>query len=74
MSEHSPAALTRLLTTEEAAAYLNIKPSTLEKWRYTKAVQIPFVKIGTCVRYKTEALNEFLKAASLDSPASAERS
>ena len=42
---------TALLTTAEAAAYLNQKPSTLEQHRW-QGIGCPFVKIGRSVRYR----------------------
>lgn len=35
-----------LLTTSEAAAYLRISPSTLERYRLTGTPAIPFIKFG----------------------------
>lgn len=43
--------LDRLLTEGETANYLNISKSKLQKDR-VKGVGVPFVLIGTCVRYK----------------------
>jgi excisionase family DNA binding protein len=49
-----------LLTGKEAAAYLNIKPETLTKWRWAgkgpKAV-----KIGSAVRYRITDLEAFIE-------------
>lgn len=48
-----------LLNEKQAAAYLNIKPQTLTRWRWAgkgpKAV-----KVGGAVRYRTEALEAFI--------------
>jgi excisionase family DNA binding protein len=41
-----------LLTTEQAAEILGIKPTTLENWRCTKRVSIPYIRIGRTVRYR----------------------
>ena len=51
----------RLLTTEEAASYLNLKPETLTVWRCTKAVKLPFKKIGHAVRYSFRELQDYLE-------------
>ena len=49
-----------LLTTEEAAAYLKLKPNTLERWRSQYPHRLPFVKIGRTVKYRKEYLNAFV--------------
>lgn len=49
----------RALPQEEAAALLNLKPKTLEAWRY--AGRGPrFVKFGRLVRYRVRDLEEFM--------------
>lgn len=48
-----------LLNEKQAAAYLNIKPQTLTRWRW--AGKGPkSVKVGGAVRYRAEALEEFI--------------
>ena len=49
-----------LLTTEEAAEYLQIKPNTLEVWRSQDPGKVPFVKVGRNVRYRLEDLQAFI--------------
>lgn len=49
-----------LLTTEEAAAYLKLKPNTLERWRVQYPHRLPFVKIGRTVKYRLEDLQAFI--------------
>lgn len=51
-----------LLTTQEAAAYLNCKPQTLCNWRITKRVSLPFTRIGRLCRYRIEDLDAFIAA------------
>mgnify|MGYP006276325739 CR=1 len=51
----------RLVTTEEAAAMLGTEASTLVTWRCTKAVKVPYVKIGRSVRYRMHDLGEFIE-------------
>jgi excisionase family DNA binding protein len=51
-----------LLTTEEAAGYLNIKPQTLNNWRVTKKVHLPFIRVGRLCRYRMEDLDAFIAA------------
>jgi predicted DNA-binding transcriptional regulator AlpA len=47
--------------TEEAAAQLNVKPTTLEAWR-TRGEGPEYVKLGKAVRYSSEALENFIKS------------
>jgi len=49
-----------LLTRKEAAEYLKISLSTLDKM--TKSDQIPFYKIGDSIKYIKTEINEFLKS------------
>jgi predicted DNA-binding transcriptional regulator AlpA len=41
----------KLLTNEEAASLMGISPATLNTWRCTKRVIIPYRKVGRAVRY-----------------------
>jgi predicted DNA-binding transcriptional regulator AlpA len=56
---------TELLTREETAARLDIKPCTLDKWRARRksrrAVPLAFVKIGGRVRYRASDIEKFLQ-------------
>lgn len=56
----TPAADDQLLTPEEAAAYLGATPALLAKWRCTRLVPLPFVKLGRMVRYRLGDLREFI--------------
>lgn len=49
------------MSTVEAAAYLNVKPATLEQWRWNGRGP-RFVKIGRSVRYRKSDLDSFLEA------------
>ena len=51
--------LQRLLTYQEAADILAVKPQTLRQWVCYK--KIPFVKIGSAVRFRPEQLEEFIQ-------------
>ena len=51
---------------EEAASYLGIKPATLEIWRCTKRYEIPYLKIGRCVRYRRTDLDHWLQSRASD--------
>jgi excisionase family DNA binding protein len=50
----------RLLTENETAEYLQIKPNTLATWRSTKRYRLPFIRVGRVVRYRVEDLERFL--------------
>lgn len=47
------------LTTPEAAAYLNVKPATLEQWRWNGRGP-RFCKVGRNCRYRPVDLDAFL--------------
>lgn len=49
-----------LLDTREAAAYLGVSTSWVEKDRLSKA-RIPFVRIGRAVRYRPEDIDAFVE-------------
>jgi excisionase family DNA binding protein len=44
--------LNQMLTTEEAAALLGLKPATLANWREDGSVELAFSKFGRSVRYR----------------------
>jgi excisionase family DNA binding protein len=60
MQPESTTTRPELLTTDEAACYLGTTPGTLAVWRCTKAVHVPFVKVGRLVRYRRRDLEAFL--------------
>ena len=43
-----------------ASKLLGIPAASLQKWRSTGEVQLPFIKIGRAVRYNTEDLRLWL--------------
>jgi len=48
------------LKTKEAAAFLQLKPATLEQWRWNgKGPQ--FIKLGRSVRYRKVDLESFIE-------------
>ena len=49
-----------LLTREQAAEYLGIKPQTLAVWATTGRYDLPVVHVGRLVRYRRDHLDEFL--------------
>lgn len=50
----------RLMTVEELAAYLNLKPGTI----YNRVSQrtIPFEKVGRSVRFRRSTIDEWIKS------------
>lgn len=55
-----------LLTREQAAAYLSIKPQTLAVWKTTGRYQIPVIKVGRSVRYRRRDLDAWLESRRLN--------
>ena len=53
----------QLLTHDQAAAYLQIKPSTLHKWNH-KGTGPRSAKMGKYRRYRLDWLNEFIDSRS----------
>lgn len=51
----------RLLTTAQAAEFLNISPGTLSNWRCTGRYALPWVAVGRRVRYRPQDLEQFLR-------------
>lgn len=58
----------KLLTPEQAAEKLSISVRTLAKWRSIGSPNIPYNKIGRCVRYNPEDLELFLIRNSFNKP------
>lgn len=57
------------LTTPEAAAYLGVKPNTLEIWRcHRKPHQPPYRKVGRKVIYDRQALDEYMARTTVGGP------
>lgn len=49
-----------LLTEKEAAEFLTISVSTLQQWRW-KGVELPYLKIGSAVRYRRQDIREYIQ-------------
>lgn len=54
-----------LLTREEAAQFLGVKPDTLAVWHSTKRYAIPLIKVGRAVRYRRSDLEAFLESRTI---------
>jgi excisionase family DNA binding protein len=65
------AELKKLLTREQAAEYLGIKPQTLSVWHSTGRYQLPVVKVGRAVRYRMQDLQAFVASRTVDHAGSA---
>ena len=51
----------RLATPEEAAEILGVSTGTLSVWRSVGRYNLPFVKIGSRVRYRLRDLDAFIE-------------
>lgn len=51
-----------LLTREQAAAYLGVRPQTLAVWASTGRYSLPMVRVGRSVRYRVADLERWLTA------------
>jgi excisionase family DNA binding protein len=51
-----------LLTTAQAADLLGIAEGTLTVWRCTRRTELPYLKVGRCVRYKRSDLDAWVRA------------
>jgi len=56
----------RLLTREDAADLLSIRPQTLALWASTKRYDLPYVKVGRAVRYRLSDIEQFLKSRTVN--------
>jgi hypothetical protein len=49
-----------VLTQDDVAKLLDVKPNTLMAWRSTGRYNLPFIKIGRNARYPLEGVVEFV--------------
>lgn len=52
----------KLLTTDEAAKFLQVSAGTLAVWRCVARYRLPFVKIGRNIRYKENDLVAWIES------------
>ena len=52
--------MSKLLTPSETAEILGVQVRTLNTWRYTKRYDLPYVKSGRLVRYRSEDIDAFI--------------
>ena len=50
-----------LLTREQAAEYLGIAPQTLAVWATNGRYNLPYIRVGRCVRYRRRDLDRFFE-------------
>jgi len=60
MSAQLQSAPNNLLTDDQAAALLGIKPQTLAAWRMTGRYALPYLRVGRCVRYRPADIEAWL--------------
>jgi len=53
----------RLLTTEEAAERLGLKPATVRFWRWTRKIE--GVKVGRAIRYREDMVNRLIERGTI---------
>ena len=51
----------QLMTCEETAEMLQIKPGTLEVWRCRRTYPLPWIKVGRIVRYRKSDVLDFIE-------------
>lgn len=51
----------KLLSVNEAATFLGVKPQTLYHWQCTGRYNIPSVKIGKLLKYRQSDLDAFVE-------------
>lgn len=49
-----------LLGTESAAGYMDVSTRTLANWRCRGYPNIPYIKIGRCIRYRLSDLDAYI--------------
>ncbi|MFT6909522.1 MAG: hypothetical protein ACJAS1_006243 [Oleiphilaceae bacterium] len=52
--------LSALLMPEQVAGYLNVSTRTLANWRSTGANNLPYSKIGRCIRYRQCDIDNYI--------------
>jgi excisionase family DNA binding protein len=55
-----------LLTEQQAAEVLGVKPTTLQVWRCNGRYALPYVKVGRLVRYRRSSVEQFLQQRTVE--------
>lgn len=50
--------MTKLMTTDEVADLLSVKPATIRKWVHLQ--EIPVVRLGRAVRFRADELEKWI--------------
>jgi excisionase family DNA binding protein len=61
-----------LLTSREVAALLSVSVRSLERWRCSGKVNLPFIKLGNSVRYRLEAVERLIASRTVTSTSEAQ--
>ena len=72
MPTQSQAPQQNLLTREQAAAYLGLKPQTLASWAAFGRHDLPYYKIGSRAMYRRADLDDWLERRRITCAAEAE--
>lgn len=59
----------RLLDERAVAEGLGVSVKTLQNWRCTGAVSLPFVKVGRLVRYQEDEISAFIARSTVSAAA-----
>ena len=59
----------KLLTPNQAAEYLGLKPQTLATWRCNARYGLPFIRIGRSVKYRLADVENWLKSRTVGAAA-----
>lgn len=55
----------KLLTPKQVSEMLSVDYETLNVWRATKRYKLPYVKVGSLVRYKLQDVQDFIESRTL---------
>ena len=62
----------RLLTPAQAADMLAVKAQTLAVWRSSHRHGLPYVKVGSAIRYRLSEIEQWLQARTVSAPSIAD--
>jgi hypothetical protein len=51
-----------MLTEQEAAKFIRVTVHALRAWRWRKEPGPPYLKLGSCVRYRQQDLEKYLES------------
>ena len=55
----------KFMNQNSAARYLGVEPRTMANWRSSKKYNIPYVKVGSLVKYRQSDLDDFLESRTM---------